>query len=350
MNVYDGMHWNIYEILPYQRNFNLINSERSIGKTYTTEFYVVAKCIEKAFEFVYIVRTKKIKEKGAFEKGMAKVIKEKFPDCHFEFTVENMFLVEEDIETGKNNKTLIGHCIALSEENETKNMSYPNVKYLIFDEYVIEEKSHTRYYNGWDEPTALLKIYHTIDREEDRVICFLLGNNIRFHNPYHMHKAFRIPFTEKGKIWTSENVLFQNAVSSAELKEKKSKSKFVRMITDTDYGKYANDGEYMGDNYSFVEKMHVSASYSFTLEYEGEKFGIYSSYKTGIIYVTDKIDPSCLLSYALTVDDHKENTMLTRNRSVTHLKWLADNFKIGNVRFENMEVKTKCERGIALLL
>lgn len=46
MNVYDGLHWNIYEILPYQRNFNFINSERSIGKTYTTEAYVIDKCIQ----------------------------------------------------------------------------------------------------------------------------------------------------------------------------------------------------------------------------------------------------------------------------------------------------------------
>lgn len=68
MNVYDGLHWNIYDILPYQRNFNLINSERSIGKTYTTEAYVIDKCIKNHVEFVYISRTKRLKEKGALRR------------------------------------------------------------------------------------------------------------------------------------------------------------------------------------------------------------------------------------------------------------------------------------------
>ena len=47
MYVYDGIHWNIYDILPYQRNFNLINGERSMGKTYTCQMFTLDKCIER---------------------------------------------------------------------------------------------------------------------------------------------------------------------------------------------------------------------------------------------------------------------------------------------------------------
>lgn len=57
MNVYDGIHWNIYEILPFQRNFNFINATRSIGKTYTTLLYIIDYCINHNAEYVYIVRT-----------------------------------------------------------------------------------------------------------------------------------------------------------------------------------------------------------------------------------------------------------------------------------------------------
>ena len=67
MNVYDGIHWNIYDVLPYQRNFNLINSERSIGKTFTTLFYFIDKCITKKLEFVYITRTKEEKQENALD-------------------------------------------------------------------------------------------------------------------------------------------------------------------------------------------------------------------------------------------------------------------------------------------
>jgi hypothetical protein len=344
MNVYDGLHWNIYDILPYQRNFNLINSERSIGKTYTTEAYVIDKCIQNHVEFVYISRTKRLKEKGALEKGVSKVVMEMFPEYEFAYTIEEMYIVEDE------QKRVIGRCIALSEENESKNMTFPLVKYFIFDEYVIEETSSSRYYNGWDEPDALLKIYHTVDREEDRVICFLLGNNIKFHNPYHMHKAFNIPFTPKGGIWTSENVLFQNAQSSKALKDKKSKSKFIRMIEATDYGTYAIDGEYMGDNYSFIKPLTENAHYSFTFSIDNYSFGVYTSLKEGLVYVSDKVDPSCKLVYALTLEDHRENTLLTTSKQFTQLQWLAKNFKKGNVRFVSMEVKMRAEKGISFLL
>lgn len=58
------MYWDINKILPYQRNFNLINGERSIGKTYTTQKWVVGKCLEKHQQFVYLVRTQSEKKEG----------------------------------------------------------------------------------------------------------------------------------------------------------------------------------------------------------------------------------------------------------------------------------------------
>lgn len=350
MNVYDGIHWNIYDILPFQRNFNLINGERSLGKTYTCQMYVLDKCLEKGWEFVYIVRTQDEKKHGVLEQAFQKVTAREFKDKSFDYTIEDMVLCQESLECDVVEKTQLGYCIALSEAVKIKKRSFPNVKFIIFDEYMLEEKQQISYVNGWKEPDLLLSLYHTIDREEDRVITFMLGNNTKFHNPYHLHQAFNIPMIDRGGIWTSENVLFQNAVGSEGLKDKKEKSKFLRMLNNTDYGKYAKDGQYVYDNYSFVAKINPTAHYGFTLEYDGNIFGVYNDYKNGVIFISDKVDPSCRLIYALTISDHKENTLLTRSNNVTQLKWLADNFKRGNVRFISMEIKMKVEKGIALLL
>lgn len=348
MNVYDGIHWNIYDILPYQRNFNLINGERSLGKTYTCQKFVLDKCLQKGLEFVYIVRTQDEKKRGVLEDAFKKVVVNEFNDYVFEYSTEDMVRVIEHEDDEE--KIQIGYCIALSEAVKIKKKSYPNVKYIIFDEYMLEDKQTSTYVNGWKEPDLFLNIYHTIDREEDRVVCFMLGNNTKFHNPYHLHPAFHIPPVEKGHIWTSENVLFQYADGSPKLKAKKSTSKFLRMLEGTDYGKYAKDGDYIYDNYAFIEPLTTNARYSMTIEYEGYKFGVYSDFKNGVIYVSDKVDPSSSLIYALTVDDHKENTMLTKNKNISQLKWLSNNYKLGNVRFVNMEVKMKAQKGIALLL
>lgn len=343
-------YWDINRILPYQRCFNFINAERSIGKTYTTEKYVLDKCIKQGIEFTYIVRTQDEKKKGILQSAFEKVTLKEFPKYEFDYNNEEMLLVTRDEEGEIQDKTIVGYCLALSEAVKIKKRSFPKVKYLIFDEYMLESKQGGQYVNGWKEPDLFLSIYHTIDREEDRVICFILGNNTSFFNPYHLHPAFSIPNIEKGKIWTSENVLFQWAISTKELREEKAKCKFLRMLDNTTYGKYAKDGDYVDDNYSFIEKMSTSAKYAMTLEYESVKFGVYNDMKNGVIYVSDKVDPSCKLNYALTVDDHKENTLLTKSNSITQLKWLSNNFKLGNVRFVSMEVKIKCEKAITLLL
>ena len=343
-------YWDIDEILRYQRCFNFINGERSIGKTYTSLKKFINSYFKKGYQFVYIVRTQDEKKRGIFEKACEKVLINEFKDKEFEFTNEEMFYIERDEDNNIIEKDTVGYCLALSEVVKIKKRSFPRVKYGLMDEYMLEQKQGGQYVNGWKEPDLLLSLYHTIDREQDKVIFFMLGNNTSFYNPYHLHKAFKIPMVEKGSIWTSKNVLFQWATASIELKEQKASCKFLEMISDTEYGTYAKQGDYVDDNLNFISKMTSTARYVMTIEYMGEQFGIYNDLKNGVIFVSDKVDPSCKLAYALTLDDHKENTMLTKTNTASHLKWLSQNFKLGNVRFVSMEVKVKAEKGISLIL
>ena len=341
-----GKYWDITKILPYQRNFNFINGSRSIGKTYTAQKYFLSKCIENGCEFVYLVRTQDEKKSGILREAFKKVIDNEFKGVEFKFTED---CLEYKNETGE--MCPLGWCIALSESLKVKKRSFPFVKYLMFDEYMIEEKQGMRYVNGWKEPELFLSIYHTIDREEDRVIAFLLGNNTSFYNPYHMHPAFNIPNVKKGEIWTSENVLFQWAVRSEVLNEEKKDSRFLRMIEPTSYGSYAIQGDYAEDSANFIMPRTPAARYMFTFEYMGFTFGVWSDIKKGVIFIDNKVDPSCKVVLALTTDDHKENTMLTSGgRQNNFLYWLGGNFKRGNVRFVNMQVKKLGEQAIRLIL
>lgn len=339
-------YWNINQILPYQRNFNFINGPRSIGKTYTTQKYCLKKCIERKIQFVYLVRTQDEKKDGVLQKAFEKVVQQQFKEFEFDYTDECMYLVD----TSKKVKKVVGWCIAISEALKIKKRSFPNVKYIIFDEYMLESKNSTRYVNGWKEPDLFLSIYHTIDREEDRVIAFMLGNNTSFYNPYHMHPAFDIPETPVGCIWLGDNVLFQWAKPSSELSESKTDCKFLKMIGNTGYGKYALNGEYTEDSKNFVEERSKKARHIFYFEFMGAKYGVWYDSNNGIIYIDYKYDPNTKLKYALTLDDHSENTTLTKSKNVSLLKWLGDNFKLGNVRFVNMAIKKQGEKAILLIL
>jgi len=122
------------------------------------------------------------------------------------------------------------------------------------------------------------------------------------------------------------------------------------MIDKTEYGKYAKYGDYVDDNVNFLGERTAKAKHIFAIEYEGVTFGVWQDSKLGLIFIDEKYDVSCALKYALTINDHKENTMLTRNKNNNLLMWLAKNFKLGNLRFVNMRVKVKAEQAIKLIL
>ena len=338
------MWWDLFEILPYQRLFNFICSVRKIGKTYTLLKWFIKQALTKNYQFVYLCRTVDEKKRGVLKGAFEKVIAEQYPEYEFAFSPDAMYVIINDT------KILIGHCIALAEANKIKRFTYPFVRYILLDEYALPKKDENKYIDGWNEPFNLLMIYQTVDANRDQVIFFGLANNFTFYNPYHMYPAFNIPIIKEGTIWTSENVLFQRAVISSELKTQRQMSKFEHMIEGKDYGDHASKGDFIDDNENFIMKRSGNCRYYFTLIYKNMTFGIWGNIRAGYVYISDDIEQSCPLTYALTQDDHRENTMLTKSKNVSCLKWLSRNFKLGNVRFTSAEVKAKAWNALRLIL
>lgn len=326
-------YWNIFEVLTKQRNFMLINGERGIGKTYTAQKWILDKCIKRNKEFIYITRTINEKTDNVFQKAHEKVERNEFPDNEFKWSIDTLRIDDETR----------GWCIALSESQKIKKRSFPSVDYILFDEYMLEDASRSSYVSGWSEPDLLLSIYQTVDRDEDRVKCFMLGNNTSFYNPYHLHPAFNIRPVKPGGIWMSKNVLYQYAVATSDVKDKKAKSKFGEMITGTKYGDYANDGKYIEDEESFIGQHDGKSIYQFTIIINGVSFGVYNAPHKGYVYISEKTDPSNPFIYALTLEDHRENTLLTKAQT-PYIKWLSRAIKAGAVRYESMLIKKMCEK------
>lgn len=337
------MYWNIGEILTKQRRFNFINGARSIGKTYTTQKFLIKRGIEQGEEFIYLCRTQAEKQEGIFGQAFQKVLNKEFPTTEFK-------IGRETIEVKKDGWVTLGYCIAFSEYMKIKRRSYPFVKYILFDEYMLEEKDSSSYFKGWKEPDVFLNLYQTIDRDEDRVVCFFLGNNTTFNNPYHMHPAFNIPYIPEGKIWMSKNVLFQRAVPSEELRKAKQDNEFLKMIEGTDYGNYAVSGVYQDDNEPFIEDRTQRAYFYCTIKCFGGTFGVWVDNMKGRVYIDNAFDPYATLVFALTVDDHNENTLITKVAKNPVLTFIVNAYKAGLVRFTKPGIKAVAEKGIRLLL
>lgn len=333
-------YWNPYSLLPYQRNFNFVNSVRSIGKTYGMQLFILDRFFEREEQSVYLCRTKVEKRNGFLKKAFEKVMnqEERFREKAPDFKWSNEKLTYK----GK----VVCHCIAISEAIKMKNQSFPFVKWGFMDEYMLEREHERDYVHGWGEPDLVLNLYQTIDRDEDRLVMFFMGNNTNFYNPYHMHKAFRIPKIEQGCIWTSENVLFQFYVPTKQLKESKEKTRFSRMIRDTDYGHYAIDGTYQDDNDSFIAPMTANTHLMCNYLYNGKEYGFYVDTRNGKAFITQKLEDASLL-FALTTEDHKENTVLTRcirgtmRYDIGYIKQLSRLYKFSNLYFTDRVTKAE---------
>lgn len=338
------MYWNINQILAYQRNFNFINGTRSIGKTYTTQKFCLKKCIENGWQAAYIVRYASEKEEGALPLAFEKVLENEFKDYLWKLQNEK---IQYKNENGEWIDIFI--CIALSESQKIKKRSFPFVKFIIFDEYMLERENNSKYVKGWKEPEIFLNIYHTIDREEDRVICFLLGNTTTFFNPYHMYPSFDIPSNIKpGEIWYNKFCLFQWAIPDEEMIEKKSKSKFNEMIGGSEYGRYARDGEYIEDSEEFVLSRPQSAKHLMNIKSNDTIYGIWFDRINGNVFIDDKYDPSCRFNFVLSKEELAEGFILG-TKDFYLIKWLSQKFKNGFVKYTTLETKKKMERVIYYL-
>ena len=81
----------------------------------------------------------------------------------------------------------------------------------------------------------------------------------------------------------------------------------------------------------------------------GIQYGVYLDQNKGLVYISDKVDPSCPFIYALTLDDHSENVLLTKGKPGA-LEWFSKCIKIGVIRYENMYIKKLTEQEIYKLL
>lgn len=327
----------LYKIFDnYPENFIFINGSRSIGKTYSTQKYILNKCINDGYEFVYLCRTQKEKKSNVFEQAFTKVIDNEFKNYEFDFTTETLKL----------DKNIIGYCFALTEMTYIKRRSFQNVKYILFDEYLTENNNN--YINGNNEPNIVLNIYHTIDRDNDKVKMIFLGNNTYFYNPYHLHNAFNLTsYNLPNKIYHKNNVIFYNAITPDNVKSIKANSKFAKMINDTNYGNYANQGIY-SDNLSLIKKLSNQTSYLFTLFENSKYYGIYVDKKSQCIIISNKISnnyPKYTTDFKMCND---KINLITKQHYM--IKFISKYFKSNLLFFETQQIKSELNNFLKFIM
>lgn len=316
--------YDINKTLTYNCLFNFIIGNRGSGKTYGAKKRAVKQFLDKGYQFVYLRRFKEELDETAESYFNDIIINKEFPDVVIEYRAGCYFI----------NDQLAGYAMALTKAKDYKSISYPLVYLIIFDEFLIEDNGYSRYLKN--EVKQFLNFYMSIDRYRGCTV-FFLANSVSMVNPYTMYFNLSLPYGSN--IYRRGDVLLQLVQDEEFIKERK-ETRFGKIIAGTDFEEYAIENKFTGDSKTFLMKKTEKSNYYFTFVYRGEDYGIWVDYNEGKFFVSQDVDPCCKLIYSVTVDDHSPNTLLLSNiNKAVFWKKFIENYKMGNVYFENQKVK-----------
>ena len=142
-------------------------------------------------------------------------------------------------------------------------------------------------------------------------------------------------------IWKhpTRPILVEDVRNEAFIDQKKN-TEFGALIDGTKYADYSINNKFLLDDDTFLEKKSTKARYYFTFIYKDKPFGVWYSVNEGRMWVSTDIDPSFPITYSATIKDHQPNTMLFKGQPQnSRLRIFINNFKLGNVYFETIDVK-----------
>lgn len=204
-------YYSLDAILKRNATYNVIFGERSNGKTYAALKYAIKQRIEDGSEFAYIRRWKEdVTGRRASQlfsglianNEVARLSNKLYTGVHY--YAGKFYLCEYDDDTGKplynsqggaQGGDLLGYGFALSDVEHDKSTSYPNVKTIIFDEF-LTTKSYFP-----DEFVTFMNVISTIVRRRTDVRIFMLGNTVNKYAPYFKEMGLRhVPNMKQGTI------------------------------------------------------------------------------------------------------------------------------------------------------
>lgn len=329
-----GLYWDIRKPLSYNSLWNFILGMRGGGKTYGSlkwciEQHLKALSKKQKWEFIYVRRMKSELEKLTTSRGgrLFNAVQKEFPTHNLKAESNILYC----------DKEICGYAVPLSTASILKSDAFPDVKVIIFDEFIIDNRGTYHYLK--DEVTKFLDLYETIARGRD-VIVFFLSNAVSVSNPYfdyfHLDKPHNGDIQRYGK---SKQILVQNFVSQ-ELSKQKKETRFGQIISGTDYSDYAYDNKWLLDNTEFIEHKNQECRYYVTLLFNGNQLGIWLDTKNWIFYVSDDIDIQYPEKYSVTTDDHKPNIMLLKSaKKLPFIRKLIEAYQLGCIRYETIKLK-----------
>ncbi len=306
------------------------------GKSFGAKKYVIEQYLKKGSQFLYLRRydneIREIFEKTKGKKDFFEDIKSLFPDV--ELKAENRkFYCDGEV---------FGYAKRMTEAQSLKSAVYENVTTIIIDEYPIEDTRHHYYLRN--EAMVILGIIDSVVRNRNDVRIFILGNAVNDleYSPLFSFFNLSLPYNKDIKLF-KDNLILVQYMYNEEFRKERMNTLVGRLAKDTDYEGYAINNKILNKNNNFIMKKTGGSKYSFGFIYNDTTYGVWVDYNEGKVFVSTDYDNYSPHIFALTLKDHTPNTMMMSSlRSYSFWRKFIDNFKLGNVYFENQKIKHSC--------
>ena len=242
-------YYSLDNILKYDVHYYIIYGERSNGKSYAVDKYVLDKYFTTGEQFVICKR---------YAEDMTSTICSTMLVPLYEYVLEtygyyirfyqSKWYATKDKDIPITQQEVIGYAQALNTVERHKGSQYPKVTTIIFEEFMSIKGSYLP-----DEIKLLLNLVSTIARKRNNVKIFMLGNTISKYSPYSEALGIKLD-----KLKFNEIVVKKFKVGKATTKFAIERSRHVEVFDNgdsyTNFGKVSssmiNEGAFESSNYN----------------------------------------------------------------------------------------------------
>lgn len=315
------------EIITKQRLFNFVIGPRGNGKTTGMKLYALDKHLkDPTFQVAWVRRYDTER----------KAVKQKFFDGLDAFGyAAHSFKLKGN--TGYVDGMEFVRFFALSKDARIKGANEPNIKLIVFDEFLLNTKS--AHYLP-DEVNEFLALYDSIARPSDParkpVPAFLIANSMSIANPY--FNFFGIAF-KNGKYQNKQ--IYAEIIHDQEFERQAHSTEFAKMIEGSAYAEHAFDNEFLLDNENFIRPDFQKDQLLYTFIYQTKQYGCWINWKEGTLFISTKTDPFMKSCYYFTREDRTPNYLSCKMfRDTYHGRITKTCYNSGALFFENQAIKS----------
>lgn len=288
-------YYSFNKILSCNAIFNFVVGGRGLGKTYGAQKTFIRKAIKTGEQFMYVRRYDE--ELKISKKTFFAAVESEFPDWDFRVNGAEAQCTphleqypdetESEFNARRKSRTwdTIGFFQALSMGQKSKSTAFPDVTTIIFDEFIIETGTQSRYLK--DELTSFLNLYSTVDRNQDKTRVIFLANSVSIMNPYFI--GWEIDPQKIGEFGT-----LRGGDIAAHFPEGKAfassvyQTRFGKFIAGTEYARYAIGNEFRDAGETLIAQKTRNAKYQYTLETERGVFSVWRDFDEDMCYILDR--------------------------------------------------------------